>query len=306
MTRLITGAVAGTLSILLTLTAGLSAFTHGTAGCPTAGAQPAGAAVVQAGRSHGPWDAEQLDNARTIVTVGERLGVPPRGQIIALATAIQESGLHNTLYGDADSLGLFQQRPSAGWGTPAQIVDPSYAAGRFYQALIAVPGWQDMPLTQAAQSVRRSAFPLAYADEETAATGLYAALSSGGPTTSAAMLPTRAGPGCSTAGGDGLTGASDVELPDGFALPAGTPTAAALAVPWALEQLSTPYSYGGDCTAPHSADPAQRCDCAALVISSSTGGRGADLGVCVLDAVVDGAAVLGPGHLGRGAIVAET
>jgi hypothetical protein len=79
---------------------------------------------------------------------------------------MQESGLRNLDFGDRDSLGLFQQRPSQGWGTPAQILDPTYAATKFYQKLIAVPGWRQLPLTVAAQRVQVSAYPDAYAKWE--------------------------------------------------------------------------------------------------------------------------------------------
>ncbi|WP_219419845.1 hypothetical protein [Pseudonocardia nigra] len=89
---------------------------------------------------------------------------------MALATALQESGLRNLDYGDRDSLGLFQQRPSQGWGSPAEVQDPRYAATQFYDRLVDVPGWTEMPLWQAAQTVQRSAFPTAYAKwEQTAA-----------------------------------------------------------------------------------------------------------------------------------------
>lgn len=264
MTRLIAAAAAGTLIVLLTLTAGLSAFTP-TTRCPTAGAQPAGATIAQVNQTAGPWDAEQLDNARTILTVGQRLNVPPRGQIVAIATALQESGLHNLAYGDADSVGIFQQRPSAGWGTADQILDPAHAAERFYQALLAVPDWQAMPVTQAAQNVQRSAHPLAYADDEAAATALYAALSIGDSTGAGTRSPALGGTGCPTAGGDGLPPLAGVEVPVGFTLPSGTPPAAAIAVTWAMGQLGTPYSYGGDCTAAYSTDPTRQCDCSSLV-----------------------------------------
>ena len=81
----------------------------------------------------------------------------------ALAAAFQESGLHNLSHGDRDSLGLFQQRPSQGWGTPSQIMDPGYAAGAFYHRLAQVTGWQTTSVTDAAQQVQRSAAPDAYA-----------------------------------------------------------------------------------------------------------------------------------------------
>jgi hypothetical protein len=111
-------------------------------------------------------DAEQLANVRIIVDVGASMGVDARGRTIAIATALQESTLHNLNYGDRDSLGLFQQRPSMGWGTAAQIMDPKYSSGKFYAALLKVPGWATLPLTEAAQAVQRSGFPLAYAKWE--------------------------------------------------------------------------------------------------------------------------------------------
>jgi hypothetical protein len=119
------------------------------------------------------WSDEQLANADTIVAVGARMQVPSYGWIIAVATAMQESSLRNLGHlgerNDHDSLGLFQQRPSQGWGTPEQVMDPVYAATRFYEKLRTVPGWEQMPLTQAAQAVQRSAYPDAYAKHEPAA-----------------------------------------------------------------------------------------------------------------------------------------
>ncbi|MEH0822131.1 MULTISPECIES: peptidoglycan DD-metalloendopeptidase family protein [unclassified Micromonospora] len=128
----------------------------------------------------GDWNAEQVGNAATITTVGMRLGVPPRGWVIAVATAMQESSLTNTPGGDRDSVGLFQQRPSQGWGTPEQLHDPQYAATRFYQRLQAVDGWQAMPLTEAAQAVQINAFPDAYATWEGPATQLVTAIADTG------------------------------------------------------------------------------------------------------------------------------
>lgn len=106
--------------------------------------------------------AEQLTNARTIADVAHTRGLPDRAIVIALATAQQESRLRNLDYGDRDSLGLFQQRPSQGWGTEAQVQDPVYAAGKFYDGLVKVPNWETGDLTTVADSVQRSAFPLAY------------------------------------------------------------------------------------------------------------------------------------------------
>ncbi len=110
--------------------------------------------------------AIQLQHASTINAVGLAKGVPERARVIALAAAWQESSLRNLPNGDRDSVGLFQQRPSQGWGTVEQILDPVYASEKFYDALLEVPGWQDMSLTDAAQAVQYSGFPDAYAKWE--------------------------------------------------------------------------------------------------------------------------------------------
>ncbi|MEV6848842.1 NlpC/P60 family protein [Actinoplanes sp. NPDC051411] len=136
----------------------------------------------------GRWSAAQVANAAIIVDVGRRLGVPARGWVIAVATAMVESGLTNlgNLGGrnDHDSLGLFQQRPSQGWGTPTQLQDPIYASTAFYHALQRLDGWQTLPLTEAAQKVQRSGFPDRYADYEGDAQKVVAAaaaVTSGNP-----------------------------------------------------------------------------------------------------------------------------
>ncbi|GAA4912173.1 murein DD-endopeptidase MepM/ murein hydrolase activator NlpD [Stackebrandtia albiflava] len=127
---------------------------------------------------------EQMENAAIIVQVGQDEGVPPRGWIIAVATAMQESTLHN--YGhlgdrnDHDSQGLFQQRPSQGWGTVEQITDPVYASRSFYRSLLKVASWEGMDLTVAAQAVQRSAYPDAYAKWEPLATDVVNVLTDGG------------------------------------------------------------------------------------------------------------------------------
>ncbi|MFK4109260.1 heavy metal transporter [Streptomyces sp. NPDC002176] len=119
---------------------------------------------------------EQAVNAATIAAVGTGRGMPERAVTIALATALQESGLRNIEHGDRDSLGLFQQRPSQGWGTERQIMDPAYSAGIFYAHLARVPDYSALPLTVAAQKVQRSGFPEAYAKHEQDAVLLAAAL----------------------------------------------------------------------------------------------------------------------------------
>ncbi|KAF0651488.1 MULTISPECIES: hypothetical protein [Streptomyces] len=132
--------------------------------------------VVGSGGHTYTLSPEQASNAATISAVGTTRGMPERAVTIALATALQESALRNIDYGDRDSLGLFQQRPSQGWGTPEQIMDPVYSAGIFYDRLAEVPGYSRLPLTVAAQRVQRSGFPQAYAKHEPDAALLAAAL----------------------------------------------------------------------------------------------------------------------------------
>lgn len=119
---------------------------------------------------------EQADNAATIAGVGRRLGMPDHAVSVAVATALQESNLRNLNYGDRDSLGLFQQRPSQGWGRPEQLTDTVYASTAFYQRLRQQRNWHAMEVTDAAQLVQRSATPQAYAQWEPQARAIAAAL----------------------------------------------------------------------------------------------------------------------------------
>jgi peptidoglycan DL-endopeptidase CwlO len=172
---------------------------------------------------------EQRQNAATIIRVARDRGTPPRAWLVALATAKQESDLRNTPYGDRDSLGLFQQRPSQGWGTPAQVIDPVYSTSTFLDRLMQVPGWERLPVTVAAQTVQRSAFPDAYARWE----GLAAQLIS--------QLAGVADPaGCG---------------PDSASLPEG---AARSAISFALAEVGKPYVWGA--TGPNT------YDCSGLVL----------------------------------------
>ena len=133
--------------------------------------------------SIGQYNATQVRNAAIIIKTGADLKMPPRAWVIAVATAMQESGLNNLgnlgENNDHDSLGLFQQRPSAGWGTPEQVRDPGYASKKFYDKLKTVPNWQKEPLTEAAQKVQISAYPDAYAKHEPQATQLVNQLADG-------------------------------------------------------------------------------------------------------------------------------
>ncbi|MFI5493333.1 M23 family metallopeptidase [Actinoplanes sp. NPDC051859] len=130
-----------------------------------------------------PYGATQMKNAAIIINVGATLKMPPRAWVVAVATAMQESRLTNLGYlgdrNDHDSLGLFQQRPSSGWGTPAQVTDPTYAATKFYEKLKTIDGWETMALTEAAQRVQISAYPQAYAKHELLATQIVNVLADG-------------------------------------------------------------------------------------------------------------------------------
>ncbi len=137
---------------------------------PVAGSSSAGAPTIH------PLGADGRTHAATIIRVGRELGVPDYGIVIALATAMQESSMRNLSWGDRDSVGLFQQRPSTGWGTPEQLQDPAHAARLFYlgngertRGLLDIAGWQSMSLTRAAQSVQISAYPDYYAKWESSA-----------------------------------------------------------------------------------------------------------------------------------------
>ncbi len=111
--------------------------------------------------------AQQANNAALIAAASAERNLAARAATIALATAIQESDLRNIDYGDRDSVGLFQQRPSQGWGSVEQIMDPYYSTEQFYDGLVQVNGWRELPITEAAQAVQRSAFPEAYGQHET-------------------------------------------------------------------------------------------------------------------------------------------
>jgi cell wall-associated NlpC family hydrolase len=173
------------------------------------------------------YQPDQMTNATTIVAIGTQLKVSQEGQVVAIAAALQESGLHNLDHGDRDSLGLFQQRPSQGWGTPAQIMNPSYAATKFYNHLLAIPGWQQLSVNDAAQAVQRSGFPNAYGPHEQAAREIVAVLSGSacepGSNTTVAVLGT----------GD----CHHIQAPD---------YAAFTAISFACKQVGQPYVWGGN------------------------------------------------------------
>ncbi|MBC3194629.1 C40 family peptidase [Pseudonocardia sp. C8] len=229
--RLLLPFVAIGMALVLFLTIGFLAFSPNIGG----GRQPSqwcdtGISTETSGRGGGggttieTLSEEQKRNASAIISVAKDMDLPPRAWMVALATAMQESTLKNLDYGDRDSLGLFQQRPSMGWGTPEQVTDPAYSSRIFYERLLEVPGWDSMPVTVAAQTVQRSAFPDAYAKWETLAASIVEQIGD-------VANPT----GCEP----GTTGA----LPPG---------AAGAAIGFALGELGKPYVWGA--TGPNAYD----------------------------------------------------
>ncbi|MET8590449.1 C40 family peptidase [Streptomyces sp. NPDC005078] len=219
--------------------------------------------------------AEQVPNAQTIVAAGLSLDVPTKGQIVALATAMQESQLRNLNYGDRDSLGLFQQRPSQGWGSAQQIRDPVYASEQFYKHLLKVDGWQQMTVTQAAQAVQKSGLPDAYAQWENLATALQDAIAktfpgggndADGKDADQGKQPSTSTTGCAPGqDGSGFGRIPEGSVPKGYAIPKNADPKARKAIEWAMHQLGTLYQWAGSCTNSHGPDPMGRCDCSSLM-----------------------------------------
>ncbi|MET7952100.1 NlpC/P60 family protein [Micromonospora sp. NPDC005324] len=289
MGRVISWTVGAVVALLVVIVAagagavvGVFSGGGGAAGCR--------ATVTAPGTVPDGLTAEQASNASAIVAVGQRMSVPPRGWVIAVATALQESNLINHGHlgpaNDHDSLGLFQQRPSQGWGTPEQVTNPDYAATKFYERLRRVPRWETLPLTDAAQAVQRSAYPDAYAQHEPRAAAIVAGFTGG----------------VVCDGGDGLPPDVAASLPAGFTLPAGTPPPVVTAIGWALTQLGTPYTFGGDCTAAHSGTPRRQCDCSSLMQQAYLAG-GVTIGRTTRDQVHEGTPVPGVTHLRPGDLI---
>ncbi|MEY9848491.1 cell wall-associated NlpC family hydrolase [Streptacidiphilus sp. BW17] len=245
----------------------------------------------------------QIPFAEDIVATGMSMTVPARGQVVALATALQESGLRNLSGGDRDSLGLFQQRPSQGWGTPDQIMDPVHASTEFYSHLLQVPGWQQLTVTQAAQAVQQSAYPDAYAKWEPLATALQTALAAalgptGTPTATSSASP-HPSPGASSTSDPSGCDADGTQfgpippgtVPAGYQVPTDAPAAVQTAIRWAMGQLGTSYQWGGSCTDAHSStDMMGHCDCSSLV-QQSFKAAGVTLGRTTYDQVTEGKAI---------------
>lgn len=229
-----------------------AAGSTGSAMTPTAG-QPANIPIQQVQG----FNADQLTNAATIIAVGKQLQLPAKAWEIALMTSLVESSLLNLHSGDADSQGLFQQRPSAGWGTPAQITNPVLAARAFYgladhthnRGLVDVSGWRRMRPGNAAQAVQVSAFPDRYAHQQGNADRLITKLA--GSAAAAAALSTTPVDGPGAAAAVAVVGAASVSCTPVTAADAAGPVGApakgmaAAAIVAAKSQLGVDYAWGG-------------------------------------------------------------
>ncbi|HTZ44885.1 MAG TPA: C40 family peptidase [Jatrophihabitans sp.] len=226
-TKIAAGAASGFCLLVVLIAAATGSVAALFAGSSASGATtciPVGAtSAAVAG-----YQPTQISNAAIIVAVGHQLDVPTQGQVVAIAAALQESSLTNLEGGDRDSLGLFQQRPSQGWGTPAQIMNPAYAATQFYQHLLAIPDWQQLSVNDAAQAVQNSGTPDAYGPHEAAARTIVAAVAD------ASCASTSSGTG--TTGGTGSDGCTSVDAPDPAVL---------TAIDYACAQLGLPYQWDG-------------------------------------------------------------
>ena len=243
----------GILALILILIAGVtSAQSAGSTACSGSGAG-SGTELTAKGTAIGKLDDEQMGNATRIVRVGAQLGLPASAARIAVAVAMQESGLRNLDWGDRDSVGLFQQR--AAWGSVAERTTPTVSATMFYTGgqagqpgLIDIDGWASMPLTAAAWAVQRSATPNAYAAWAGLATAVVAQL---WPDAAASMRPTT--PSTAWSAGASLGEARCSPDDDGDANPGSTKIPAGLiftgtpagqtAARFALAQLGKPYRW---------------------------------------------------------------
>jgi hypothetical protein len=194
------------------------------------------------GSGRGPADAgnltdEQRGTVSLIISIGKQRNLPPLAWQVAIQAGMTESGLRSLNYGDRDSLGIFQMRPSMGWGSPAQVTDPVYAINKFYDVLAKVPNWQDQRPGESAQDVERSAFPDRYHRWEQMAAHLIG---------NVGQIPDPAG--C----GPGM----------GNLLPAASTEVAGKAIAFAMSQLGKPYVWGAPTSSQNS------YDCSSLMLQS--------------------------------------
>lgn len=155
---------------------------------------PAGCTFATTGGPPYGLDPTQTQNAAIVAATAHRLGLPDHAVTVALAAALQESKLRDLTYGDRDSLGIFQQRPSEGWGSPSEVLSPIYASTAFFTHLAKVPGWQGIPVAQAAQAVQQSADGNSYARWAVEARALAVDLTGEAPAGVACRLVSFSGP----------------------------------------------------------------------------------------------------------------
>lgn len=203
---------------------------NATLGPITAG--PAGSGATDASK----LNEDQRQNVALIISIGKDRQLPPLAWQVAIQAGMTESGLRNLNYGDRDSLGMFQMRPSMGWGTPAQVVDPHYSINKFYDVLVKVPNWQQQRPGESAQDVERSGFPDRYHKWEPMAAHLIG---------NVGLVPDPTGCGQGT----------------GLLVPAPT-QAAGNAIQWALTQQGKPYVWGAR------TDQQNNFDCSSLMLQA--------------------------------------
>jgi peptidoglycan DL-endopeptidase CwlO len=179
---------------------------------------------------------EQRNNVALIIQIGKERQLPPLAWQIAIQAGMTESGLRNLNHGDRDSLGMFQMRPSMGWGSPTQVVDPRYSINKFYDVLVKVPNWEQQRPGESAQDVERSAFPDRYHKWEPMAAHLIG---------NVGLVPDPTGCG----EGTGLLLAAPTE-------------GASKAIGWAMGQLGKPYQWGALTTHQNS------FDCSSLMLQA--------------------------------------
>jgi len=228
---------------------------------PAAPASPGTPAPVE-GESLGGLNGAQLAMAKQTVAVGETMGVSEQGIIVALATESQESGHrllansnvpdslnfpHDGVGSDHDSVNQFQQRVNI-WGTTAELMNSVTASTKFYRALLEVPGWESMPVTVAAQTVQRSAYPDAYADDEPIARQLHAKFKGAGKDLTPEELAAITRDGAAISVSDGGTSPGCVQTPPGPGSPGGGGPASPFGrsvIEAASRWINTPYAWGG-------------------------------------------------------------
>ncbi|WP_184485354.1 C40 family peptidase [Saccharopolyspora gloriosae] len=266
---------------VLAVSSSLGVAFSGCSGGPGAGGQQA---------SDREWTGEQMTNAQTITGIVEQRQLPQRAAVLALSTAIVESDLVNVHHGDRDSLGLFQQRPSQGWGSAEQVTNPVYATNTFLDHLVELDDWYEMPPGVAQQTVQASAFPDRYAPQEAPASELMNRFWRGPdnppPTNGAEPAAVCGDPGGAS------TPLDPQKLPPGYRLPA-EPTRRA-AVQYALAQLGKPYVFG--------AKGPDAFDCSGLM-QAAWAHAGVPISAGTTSQVHDGRAVAALGQIAPGDLV---